>query len=114
MVELFEFQELRIVQPFLDMIGQRQIMVVLFADCFIVNLHVVEDCLFVAQVIVVFHLTVIQQAVRRWILLFLILFILSFLGSASKDSTVLGCTAMRRCRVLLLELYLRVGVSEGC
>lgn len=60
MVELLEFEELVIVQSFFDMIGEWQIMVVLLADGFVVDLHVVEDCLFVAQVIVVLHLAVVE------------------------------------------------------
>lgn len=59
-VELFELQELRIVEPLFDMVSEWQIVVILLADGLVVDLHVVEDCLFVAQVIVVLHLAVIQ------------------------------------------------------
>jgi len=65
-------------------------------------------------VVVVLHLAVVEQAVRGWVLLLVVVFLLAFLASAAEDSAVLGSTAVGSCRVLLLELDLGAGVPKRC
>ena len=48
MEELLKFEELRIVETLLDVVCERQILVILFAYCLVVYLHVVVYSLFVA------------------------------------------------------------------
>lgn len=38
--------------------GKWQILIVVFADCFVIDFHVVINSLFIAQMIVILHLTV--------------------------------------------------------
>ena len=86
------------------MIGKWEEVVILLADGLVVHFHVVEDGLFIAQMIVVLHLTVIEYVVGSWILLFLIFFIISLLASASEHSAIFCCAAVSSCRVLFFEL----------
>jgi hypothetical protein len=113
-VQLLELEELWIVEALLDVERERQVMMILFAYGLVVHLHVVEYGLLVAQVVVVLHLAVVEQAVRSWVLLFVIIFFLAFLASASEDSAVLGGAAVGSCRVLLLELDLGAGIAKRC
>ena len=48
MEELLKFEELRIVETLLDVVCERQILVVFLAYCLVVHLHVVVYSLFVA------------------------------------------------------------------
>lgn len=114
MVQLLKLEELWIVEALLDVERERQVMMILFAYGLVVDLHVVEYGLLVAQVVVVLHLAVVEQAVRGWVLLLVVVFLLAFLASAAEDSAVLGSTAVGSCRVLLLELDLGAGVTKRC
>ena len=60
MEELLEFEELRIVEALLDVVCERQILVILLAYCLVVHLHIVVYCLFVAQVVIIFHFAILQ------------------------------------------------------
>lgn len=103
-VELLEFQELRVVQSFLNVVSQRQIVMVLFTYGLVVHLHVVEDGFFVAQVIVIFHFTVVKQVVRGRIFLLFVFFVLSLLGTTAEYSTIFCSAAVSRSRILFFEL----------
>lgn len=111
MVKLLEFEELGIVEAFLDVERERQVMMILFANGLVVHLHVVEDGLLVAEMVVVLHLGVDEQAVRGWVLL-LLLWLLAFLASSPEGAAVFRCAAVGSCRILLLELYFGAGVTE--
>ena len=77
---------------------------VLLANCFVVHFHVVVDSFFIAQMIVVLHFTVIEYVVGSWILLFLVIFVISLLGSTTEYSAIFCCAAMSSCRVLFFKL----------
>ena len=80
--QLLKLEELGVVESFLDVECQGHVVVVLLADGFVVDLHVVINGFFVAEVEVVFLFTVHDQAMRSdvgW--LGVILFVFSFLAS---------------------------------
>ena len=87
--QLLELQERWVVEPFLDVERKRQMMVILFTYCLIVDLHVVVYGLLVAQVIVVLHLCVCQQIMWSHVLLFFLFLFITFLSFANY-SGVLG------------------------
>ena len=60
MEELLEFEELRIVEALLDVECERQMAVILVSYCLVVHLHIVVYCLFVAQVVIIFHFAILQ------------------------------------------------------
>ena len=60
MEELLEFEELRIVEALLDVVRERQMAVILVSYCLVVHLHIVVYCLFVAQVVIIFHFAILQ------------------------------------------------------
>ena len=87
---------------------------VLLANCFVVHFHVVVDSFFIAQMIVVLHLTVIEYVVGSWILLFLVIFVISLLGSSTKYSAIFCCAAMSSCRVLFFKLDFWACIAKRC
>jgi len=113
-VELLKLEELWVVEALLDVESERQEVVILFADGLVVHLHVVVDGLLVAQVVVVLHLAVVEQAMGRRVLLLLFVLVLALLAGSPEDAAVLGRTAVGGGGVLLLELNLGAGVAQRC
>jgi hypothetical protein len=81
--------ELWIVESFLNMEGEWEVLMVFLSNGFIVDLHVVVDGFFVTKVIVIFHFTVLNATMGRYIFFFLFFLFLAFLPSPD-DFAVLG------------------------
>lgn len=96
-IQLLELEELWVVETFFDVESQRQIVMVLLANCLVVHLHIIIDGLLVAQVVIVLHLAIQQQVVRRVILLLLLVLVVCLLASATEDPAVLCGTAVSSC-----------------
>ena len=79
--------KLWIVQTFFDMECERQKFVIVLADGFIIDFHIVENGLFVAEVIVVLHLGT-QLVMGRDILPSPLFFLV--LLATSYNTTILG------------------------
>lgn len=95
MEDLLELEELRIVEALLDVECERQMAVILESYCLVVHLHIVVYCLFVAQVVIIFHFAIRYRAMRGHILLLLLLLLFGFLSSTN-DFAGLGRTIVRR------------------
>lgn len=80
-----------------------QILIVVFADRLVVDFHVVENGLFVAEVIVVLHLGVRKLVMGRDIFFLLLLFFLVLLAT-SYNTTIFGRAIVGCGRVLFFEL----------
>ena len=111
-IELLKLQKLGVVKAFLDVESQRKEVMVLFANCFVVDLHVVKDGFLVAQMVVVLHFAVQQQVVRSVVFLLLFILVVPLLGCPAEDPAVFGSTAVGSCRIRFLELDFRAGVPE--
>lgn len=96
-VKLLELDELRVVEAFLDVEGERQVSMVFFSNGLVVDLHVVIDCFLVAQVVIIFHLAVFVAIVSGHVLLFLFFLLFTFLARSADDAAIFGGTAVRRC-----------------
>lgn len=84
---------------------------IFLSDCFVIHFHVVINSLLIAKMVIIFHFTILQQAMRSDILFFLLLYILSLLTSGQYFAIFIR-TVIGSCRVLLLDLYLRIGVAK--
>ena len=93
---MLKLEELRIVETLLDVVCQRQVLVILLAYCLIVYLHVVVYSLFVAQVVIIFHFAILYKVMRGHVLLFLFFLVFGFLSST--DNFAVFCCAVVRCR----------------
>ena len=58
--------------------GERHIFEIILTDCFVVDLHIVEDGLLIRKMVVVLHLRVVQGTVIRHVFLLFVFFVILF------------------------------------
>ena len=110
MKDVLELLELGITEPLFDVEGQWKLSVVVDAQRFTIDSHVVEESLLVGEVIVVLLLTVCHEIVRGNVDILFFFFVITLLSFAKRP---LVCAVLICACSISLELWLRAIVTES-